>query len=228
MAKPERSLRPSFLSLPPELRTQIYQYIVIRDIPVIPQLKQISKTSTKTTSISLPQRPALAAACKTTRKEVLPFYYADNRFTLGLDRLRERRGTQDWDLGNWRRYLGDYVQDLRSVCVSFSTCYPLPRGYCSDRMRLSIHITRLTAALTQDGMVQLEHKKQWPNGECIKLCICKAGQQSATRYQRKDGRWMLDILEALLVATRALSENHRKLQAVDCRRCAGCGLLVLA
>lgn len=70
----------ALLDLPGEIRNQIYRYAVVQRHLIIPRIFKRYDNAGRAQYAMFPKMPALAAVCKSIRKEVLPLYYAENCF----------------------------------------------------------------------------------------------------------------------------------------------------
>ena len=179
----------TFLDLPPELRTRIYKYAVVDIRRIWTYLEPHPTKADEGCYQIVPSLPAFASVCKAIRAEILPINYSENRFDLD----HEGTGSLDyfcWTIKEWRRYLGNYSQDIRDLAV----CNVVSRRdkNSSPVFREIYEVMEVTARFVTNGTMAFEREEL-----AIKYCVCDLHKAAGELgCPRKDGRRLLDILEA--------------------------------
>lgn len=114
----------NFLDLPPELRIQIYQHVLIRNQPTI--IGEAYRWSLVKHSIGRQlAQPSITRASRLIRNESLPIFYGENMFIAREIFWSRRKTVQKWlsAIGLWNRAL------LKNCLVHY---YPYERAAAAE------------------------------------------------------------------------------------------------
>lgn len=146
----------SLLALPPEIRQQIYDLVVINRPEHMDRRHQINIIPSYTAAQhSIQQQPALSCVCRTLRREVLPFYYAKNTFMISLDGVTVRKQgrtilNSDAYFLKWLRAIGQRrCEDIRAIAVYV---HSWNLNSWPKEMALSRHLDLLMQELRWNGV----------------------------------------------------------------------------
>ena len=203
------------LSLPRELRDQIYHYAVIEPYPIKTAINsRLSADDSRwLRSLRRPQ-PPLALACRLLHNEVLPIYYAENVFKV--NRMADRGITWSWlhRIMHPQLHLMNHFVMTECICYCrFQPCTPEKhlREQCYVKVSLDIR---------KDGGFAICHG--WRSQ---RHCACK--------YQDRLDAPLVCAGLALEARLRAIDVGREALKASPCRHsglqyrtviCELCGL----
>lgn len=107
-AVPPRGL----LDLPPELRNNIYRYVMVSDRPIEVKCRYINRRSNSNSHYRFTMLPALSQVCKQLRLETRRLFLAENEFKLSREFLDRRRASSLVALQDMHQSVGLEIQSL--------------------------------------------------------------------------------------------------------------------
>ena len=124
-----------FLDLPPELRNKIYEYAMLDEFSWFSEWPpEVPLPTLPKESYTVGRIPAIARACRLTRLEMLPMWYAEVRLVIRVDNNTDRHAFEDW-LTHMR---DDHVSAIRYLRFQ-GRCGTLKLDLSSRTTELSTH-----------------------------------------------------------------------------------------
>ena len=188
-AQSQRVLSP-LESLPGELRNRIYRYAIVEENGVI--AAKIIDWQARTWRST---QPALAAACKQFRSEILPILYAENTFVLAPT---YRQALFEILIRRWVQSISrNYRPLIARVGASFYIMKTFDDG----------HKESIEANVTADVSVATTTVFRVSDGLADK-CDCRLRDMSITQHKDLHGRRIEARLTLLLIGCSALFSHY--------------------
>lgn len=207
--------KPSLLSLPPELRNRIYEFVVTEAQPITVHGIAARKDKKKIYwEVRGDKRPALARVCKVLRDDVLSSYYRLNAFKLqhlGEDADAEHEAAKD---AVWARLGGHHLSYLSSLEIQIG--HHVRLSPTSSARKFMPYTVR--AKILRGGTLVLNcESDRWSYAirtRNVKFCACEAHRRSVQTVAK--GKVCKRLLE--LARSYALFSSSDANQGI-CKRC---------
>ncbi|KAK5732239.1 hypothetical protein LTR17_010685 [Elasticomyces elasticus] len=214
----------NLLSLPVELRTQIYRFLLGQTWRNFGGIRTRGKGDRPTSWRIHDGRPPLALTCKIIRRELLDVFYAETEFYLGLRQTPEY--TQSL-LNGWETSMGQHASSVRLVEFD-RVLKPLsdrphphePGWYLKDQKY------RVKARLTAQGAIDIKctldsvvWTRPWQDHDDLVEQYCECHLRhflQASTEQGVDGRRLISLARACM--KEGCSEVTRSAKTAGSRR----------
>ncbi|TKA77784.1 hypothetical protein B0A55_04696 [Friedmanniomyces simplex] len=213
----------NLLSLPIELRTEIYRFVMARKPQRIVSGQRTRCKDNKSSHWHIRDgEPRLARTCKLVRQEILPLFYAETTFILKLIHTAEYERSE---YGAWETSLRQHASGLRRIQLERgmrpygSRPHPTKPGVEIKSPRFEAKVT-----LTKQGTMEIDCSlishvagPPWDLPEVVeRYCACHFHRLArASAAQGVDGRRLLVLAQACIWDV---------YPAVTGAVCEGCGL----
>ncbi|KAK5687724.1 hypothetical protein LTS10_001864 [Elasticomyces elasticus] len=211
----------NLLSLPVELRTQIYRFLLGQTWRNVGGVRTRGKGGRPTSWRIQDGRPPLALTCKIVRRELLDVFYAETEFYLGLRQTPEY--TQSL-LNGWETSMGQHAPSVRLVefdrVLKPSSGRPHPHEpgwYLKDQKY------RVKARLTAQGAIDIKctldsvvWTTPWQEHDPLveQYCECHLRRfLQTTMAQGVDGRRLISLARA------CMKEECSEVTGAMCEEC---------
>ncbi|KAK3618384.1 hypothetical protein LTR56_024688 [Elasticomyces elasticus] len=209
--------QPGFLRIPPELRLEIYELSMPRQITILVSAETSTSTAfhhklghDKPSSRFLARLPAVSQVCRRSRSEY-PFYdyYASNTFLFTDSMLRSNV------LDRFLASRGEAVKAISHIKVNFIS---LTIPYKGNDLRIRLSMTR-----PKTGIVSVENLFVYPPLDRTPVDICLCGGLGWAVASTQSDSSILERLRTFVAYCEAFSATTRaksKLEEETCEQCS--------